>query len=223
MIRATIATVMMLTVFNAVPASAQSSLSPRPGRGFATIGFVEVTGDPADTFNTFYDSAQPVSRGHLLVNAAVFVAPRIGVGVETFPSHDTTVVSTTQSVITTEGLHEKTTLMVTGRGRAVARSHFAVDGVFGLGALRQTRTFISDFNDPGVTNTTTTSDNTSAALSFGADGLFAGRHVVLSPQMRWYHLQRLGNPTNPAYPFPSRVVDVPAWLFAFGVTAGVTW
>lgn len=205
-----------------VPASAQSSLSPRPGHGFATVGVVSVANDPADSAGeTVVD--QPVNRGNLLVSGAVFVAPYVGVGIETFPEHDTTAqVYDTLLGTTSEQLQEKTALMVTARGRALARSRFAVDGVFGVGALRQTRTFTNHPRDPRDSTTTGTSDHTSAAFSLGADATIAvARHVAVIPQMRWYHLRRLGNPVNPA--LTPTGLDTPASLFAFGVTAGVSW
>jgi hypothetical protein len=224
MIQTAIASMTISIAVVAVPASAQSFLSPRPGHGFATVGFVEVGGDPADDFNTFQNMAQPVNRGRLLVNAAVFVAPHVGVGIETLPAHDTTGVSTTLSAVSSEQLHEKTTLMITGRGCVLARSRFAVDGVFGVGALRQTRMSTTDFNDPRSPNTTTTTDNTSAAFSLGADTKISlAKHLALIPQMRWYHLRRLGNQRYSVIAYPSSVLDTPGWLFALGVTAGVTW
>jgi hypothetical protein len=59
-------------------------------------------------------------------------------------------------------------------------------------------------------------------LSLGADApISVAGHVAVIPQIRWYHLRRLGNQTNQSLtPSP---LDTPASLFAFGVTAGVTW
>lgn len=204
----------------ASPAKAQSSNSGRPGHGFATVGVIGAWGDPADPVSVI---GQPTSRGHLLVSGAIFVAPRVGIGIETFPEHDTTVeLADSASFISSENLHEKTALMVTARGRAFARSHFAIDGVFGVGALRQTRTITTQLREPDQPPKTTTTDNTSAAFSFGADApISVVRHVVVIPQVRWYHLRRLGNSYSPqAILFP---LDASGSLFAFGVTAGVTW
>ena len=206
----------------AVPASAQSFLGPRPGHGFATVGVIDVPNDPADTAGESLAN-QTVNRGHLLVSGAVFVAPYVGVGIETFPSHDTS--GLTDHILIgneSEQLQEKTTLMITARGRALARSHFAVDGVFGVGALRQTRTYTFDPRDPGDSITTTSRDDSSAVFSLGADVTIAlARHVAVIPQMRWYHLRRLGNlgvtGSTPTW------FDAPASFFAFGVTGGVTW
>ena len=204
----------------ALPASAQSSDSGRPGHGFATVGAVGVTGDPADNGGLI---GPTVNRGHLLVSGAVFVAPHVGVGLETFPEHDvTSPVHNLLSESYQNQLQEKTALMVTARGRALALSHFSLDGVFGVGALRQTRTTVAQERYPGAQPITTTSDHTSAAFSLGADApISVVRHVVVIPQMRWYHLRRLGNQINPGLtPSP---LDTPASVFAFGVTAGVTW
>jgi hypothetical protein len=206
----------------ALPASAQSSDSGRPGHGFATVGAVGVTGDPADDVNVM---GQTVNRGHLLVSAAVFVAPRIGVGIETLPEHDTSAQTADyESFSEQDQLQEKTTLMVTARGRTVAGAHFAIDGVFGVGALRQTRTTTTQFRYPPFQTTTTTTDHTSAAFSLGADApISVVRHLTVIPQMRWYHLRRLGNQVSyPAQTTPL-AFDTPGSLFAFGVTAGVTW
>jgi hypothetical protein len=202
-----------------LPATAQSSTSGRPGHGFATVGAVGVTGDPADGANVM---GQTVNRGHLLVSGAVLVVPHVGVGIETFPEHNTTAqVYNTLSFVTSEQLQEKTTLMVTARGRAFAQSRVAVDGVFGVGALRQTRTFTDVSRDPRDPIRTATSEHTSAAFSFGGDVIVAvAPHVTVIPQMRWYHLRRLGNPVNGPAP---TALDTPASLFAFGVTAGVIW
>ncbi len=208
-----------------LPASAQSSDSGRPGHGFATVGIVGVWDDSADGLNV---TGQTVDRGHLLVIGAVFVAPHLGVGVETFPEHDTSAqLSNTLSGTQSEHLQEKTALMVTARGRAFARSRFALDGVFGVGALRQTRTFTTYERFPPFPTTTTTSDHTSAAFSLGADApISIVRHVAVIPQMRWYHLRRLGNPVSTVDPRLAQTpspLDAPGSLFAFGVTAGITW
>src|SRR5262245_35235391 len=105
-----------------LPVSAQSPNSGRPGHGFATVGIVGALHDPADDIDV---AGQTVNRGHWLVSGAVFVAPRVGVGLETFPDHDTTAqLADTASFVLSERLHEKTALMVTGRGRPVARSRF---------------------------------------------------------------------------------------------------
>lgn len=207
-------------VLAALPARAQSSHSGRPGHGFATVGMVGTWGDPADEINV---TSQTVNRGHLLASGAVFVAPRVGVGIETFPEHDTSAQLSNTLLGTQSGqLQEKTALMVTARGRALARSHFALDGVFGVGALRQTRTYIFQYRfpeTPPTPPTATATDNTSAAYSLGADTTISlVTHLAVIPQMRWYHLRRLGDHAS----FPS-AFSAPAWLFAFGVTAGVTW
>jgi hypothetical protein len=103
-----------------------------------------------------------------------------------------------------------------------------LDGVFGVGALRQTRTTTTQFRYPPFQTTTTTSDHTSAAFSLGADAPIAvARHVAVIPQMRWYHLRRLGNVSGVygrvlPLSYPSALV-APGSMFAFGVTAGVTW
>jgi hypothetical protein len=184
------------------------------------VGFTGVSGDPADAIN---EMAQPASREHLLVSGAVFVGPRAGVGIETFPEHDTSLQSTGESIIFSDQLHEKTALMVTARGRAVARSRFAIDGVFGVGALQQTRTSTFDYRDPRIPTTTYTSDHTSAAFSVGADATIPiARHVALIPQIRWYHLRRLGQVPRED-PVQASPLDTPASLFAFGVTAGISW
>jgi hypothetical protein len=222
MIHIAVASMTISIALVAVPASAQSFLSPRPGHGFATVGVIDVANDPADSAGET-TVGQTVNRGNLLVTGAVFVAPHVGVGIETFPEHDTTaLVSNTLSGTLSEQLQEKTALMITARGRALARSHVAVDGVFGVGALRQTRTFTFDPRDPRDSTTTRTSDHTSPAFSLGADVTIAvARHVAVIPQVRWYHLRRLGNPVNTGA--TPTGLDTPASLFAFGLTAGVTW
>lgn len=88
MIHTVIATVTLSVALVALPASAQPSLSARPGHGFATVGVIGARNDPADAV----DLNQPVSRGHWVLKGAVFVAPRVGVGIETYPEHNTTVV-----------------------------------------------------------------------------------------------------------------------------------
>lgn len=211
------------TTIAALPASAQSTNSGRSGHGFATVGIVSALGDPADRADEINPSAQTGDRGHWLLSGAVFVAPRVGVGLETFPHHATTAqLSNSSSVTFVEQLHEETVLMVTGRARALALPAVAIDAVFGVGALRQTRTSTFQYSSPSFQTTTTTGD-TSPAFSLGADAPIAiGRYFAVIPQIRWYHLRRLGQLSRdtPVDAFP---VDGPGSLFAFGVTAGVSW
>lgn len=202
-------------------ANAQSVLDARAGHGFATVGFIEAGNDSADGVNQF---GQVVNRGHLLVSGGVFVAPRVGIGIETYPKHTTAAeLASYESFDESEQLQEKTTVMFTARGRAVAQSRFALDGVFGVGALRQTRTSTTNFHDPRSPTTTLTTDDTSAAFSLGADATFSvARHVVVIPQFRLYHLRRLGNALF-APGLTQSPLDAPTSLFAFGMTAGITW
>ena len=99
-------------------AVAQAPENAHPGEGFATIGIVGTAHDPADGA----EHGLGVTRGHLLLNATVFVAPRIGAGIEVFPAHDADVtLSNNLSFTDSERLHEKAIVSGTVRGRVLAQ------------------------------------------------------------------------------------------------------
>jgi hypothetical protein len=143
----------------------------------------------------------------------------VGVGIEIFPKHETSAtVANYVSFSESDRLQEKAALMATVRGRVVARSRFGIDGVFGVGALRQNRTSTTESRSPPFETRTTTTDNTSAAFSLGGDApISIVRHVAVIPQIRLYHLRRL------TYQVVADAPDASSWVLAFGVTAGITW
>jgi hypothetical protein len=184
----------------AMPVSAQSSVSARPGHGFATVGVVVSTSNDPVVGVSWVDE-------HLLVNGVLFVAPRVGVGIERLPEHDAEAVAAHNlSFDQSEQVREQSALMITAHGRALTRARLALDGVVGVGRSHQVRSLTTVMRFAPFGTTTTTTETTSAAFSFGADGTISlARHIAVIPQIRWY-FRRAGESAP-----------------GFGVTAGVSW
>jgi hypothetical protein len=187
------------------------------GHGFVSIGFTAGAGDAADE-RSHVDKA----HGQWLVNGAVFVAKGLAVGVETMPEHhadDRTTATITFSV--TDTLSERAVVFGTLRARAGVRPHFAVDGVFGIGALRQHRELTTTSRiGSQTTYETVSSDATNPAVFIGIDGpLVIARHLAFTPLVRLYHLSRSGVPGREDAP----QFRTSSWRLAMAVTAGFAW
>ena len=186
----------------------------RRGHGVVSIGFTAGFGDKADE-----RSRVDKAHGKCLVHGAVFVAKGFAVGVETLPEHnadDRTTATRVGSV--TDTLRERAVVFGTVRARAVVRPYFAVDGVFGIGALRQHRELTT--TSFSASRTTVSSDATNPAFFIGIDGpLVIGRHLVFTPLVRLYHLSRSGVPIR----FDAPQFRTSSWRLAMAVTAGFAW
>jgi hypothetical protein len=185
------------------------------GHGFVSIGFTAGAFDAAD-------ERSGEAHGKWLVHGAVFVAKGLAVGVETMPEHSA--VDRTTATITfraTDTLREPAVVFGTVRARAVVRPSFAVDGVFGIGALRQHRELTTTGRLAfGTTSETVSSDATNTAFFIGCDGpLVIARHLVFTPLVRLYHLGRSGVPLRQDAP----QFRTSSWRLAMAVTAGFAW
>jgi hypothetical protein len=198
--------------------SAQSiGIDSGRGHGVVSIGLTAGPGDATDERSTV-DKA----RGKWLVHGAVFVAKGVAVGIETMPEHHAD--DRTTATITfraTDTLSERAVVFGTVRARAAVRPYFAVDGVFGIGALRQHRELTTTRRLAfGTTSETVSSDATNPAVFIGIDGpLVIARHLAFTPLVRLYHLGRSGEPLRDDAP----QFRTSSWRLAMAVTAGFAW
>jgi hypothetical protein len=190
-------------------ASAQES---RPGRGFVTAGLIALSDDSGSRTRF---AIPPESSSTWFTEAAVFVVPRVAIGVERFPLGTVTSASDALCCILRD-FERETALVATGRWRAVQHL-LSLDAVGGVGVMFQHRDTFTAARFIANSQIDTITDTTNSILSFGVDApIKAGPHVAIVPVLRLYSVSRpVVNTANVTATGSTRV--------AAAITAGISW
>jgi hypothetical protein len=182
-----------------------------PGHGLAGAGFVLAADDAAERIRF----RGPTVGGLWLVDAAVFVGGRVGVGVEALALG--TVTGSYEAACCRISDEEKeTAVFASGRWRAFHRNRIAIDAVAGVGRVFQHRDTRTSLRFP-TSETVVTEDRRSPAFALGIDApMSLVPHIAISPLARVYFLDR-GVRSTP------NVLFVSSTRVVLGFTAGVTW
>jgi hypothetical protein len=183
------------------------------GHGLAGVGVLSLTDDAAER-TRFPD----VSGGEVvwLIETAVFVAPRIAVGIEALPL-GTVTGSYDALCCTLRDQEQETAILVTGRWRALRHNRLGIDAVFGIGTVIQHRNTRTSLRFVSNSETSTIDDRYFPAVGTGVDVPFSiMRHVAISPLIRVYFLERGEQDT-------ANVLSTPSRRVAVGATASVSW
>ena len=183
------------------------------GHGFAGVGALASTDDAAERVRFYNASAAGTAW---LVEAAVFVAPRIAAGVEALALG--TVTGSTAELCCLERVEEQeAAILATGRWRALHQNRLGIDAVFGIGAVNQHRDTRTSLRFVPNSETSTIDDRHFPVVGVGVDVPFSViPHVAISPLIRVYFLDRSGQDM-------ASVPSTSSTRVAVGVTAGVAW
>jgi len=182
-----------------------------PGHGWAGVGLFTATDDGKRVGRVVPDSTAGTMW---TVDAAVFVADRIAVGVDAL-TLGTVTGSQSMACCWLANQEKETAVLASGRWRTVRRRRIALDAIGGIGAVFQHRDTQSGSQYPRTAISKVESGR-SPAFELGIDvPLSLGRHVVISPLARLLFLQR--DQTNAHVPVESSAP------FAVGFIAGVIW
>jgi hypothetical protein len=162
------------------------------------------------------DSTDQASVIRLPVHAAVYVAPRIGFGVEamTFGRLTGSISKTMTFDITEE--EQESVIVGTVHARVLEQPRFGIEAVGGAGALRLERTTRTTFRFPDGSAVKINKSNYPAFMA-GLDAPFRlDRHFTVGPTVRVYWLRRDEAQTSVVHSSPSTRVMA-------GLSASVAW
>jgi hypothetical protein len=177
---------------------------------------IVIASDDGDSRVKSPDSTDQASAIRLPIHAAIYVAPRIGFGVEAMTLGRLTgaISKTTTFDITEE--EQESVIVGTVHARVFERPRFGIEAVGGAGTLRLERTTHTTFRFPDSSDVKTSKSNHRAFMA-GVDApVRLDRHFVVGPTVRLYWLRRDETQTSVVHSRPSTRVMA-------GLSASVAW